>query len=245
MKKTPSPHPLFQQLAEPFSAELLFDQIPDIVFFIKDSRGCYLQVNHTLVKRSGKRSKADLIGYTPADVLGERLGKRYASQDQRVLSSGEQLQDELELHTYPSGQVGWCLTSKFPLWGERNKIVGLAGVSRDLKLPDVSSEAFAHLAEALDFAEHNLARPPSLAQLAERADMSVYQLDRRMKQLFGLSTGRWLLKTRLDYARRLLLETDRQIADLALDCGYSDQSAFTRQFKRATGQTPSEFRRMA
>jgi AraC-like DNA-binding protein len=235
---------LFEQFAEPFTAEALFDQMPDIVFFIKNAEGCYVCVNHTLVRRSGKQSKSALVGRTPSQILGESLGKGYEAQDHKVLKSGQQLLDELELHVYQSREVGWCLTSKLPLLGRGGQVIGLVGISRDLKVPDVSSVNFGHIATAVEYAEARLANPPTLAQLAAVASMSIYQLDRRMKRLFGLSTGQWLLKTRIDHAGRQLHETDLAIVDIALNSGYTDQSAFTRQFRRTTGQTPSEFRHL-
>ena len=235
---------LFARLAEPFTAEPLFDQLPDTVFFIKNAAGQYVCVNDTLVQRCGKRDKSELVGCTPVQVLGESLGRGYELQDQKVLRSGRQLLDELELHVYQTRDVGWCLTSKLPLAGKSGDIVGLVGISRDLKLPDVTSEDFEHIAAAVEHAEARLSEPPALAELASVARMSVYQLDRRMKRLFGLSTGQWLLKTRIGHAGRHLLDTDLPIVEIAHDCGYRDQSAFTRQFRRATGLTPSEFRRL-
>ena len=47
----------------------------------------------------------------------------------------------------------------------------------------------------------------------------------------------------MDTALRRLRETADPIAMIALDCGYSDQSAFTRQFKAAVGLTPQQYRR--
>ena len=235
---------LFELLAEPFTAEAMFDLIPNIVFFMKNAAGCYVCVNHTLVKRSGKQSKSELVGCTPSQILGARLGKGYEEQDRKVLDSGRELVDELELHVYQTRELGWCLTSKLPMLGKNGEIVGLVGVSRDLKMPDVTSNDFAHIADAVEYAETHLAESPTLAQLAEAASMSIYQLDRRMKRLFGLSTGQWLLKTRIHHAGRQLLETNLPIVEIAMDSGYTDQSAFTRQFRGATGQTPSEFRNL-
>jgi AraC-like DNA-binding protein len=40
----------------------------------------------------------------------------------------------------------------------------------------------------------------------------------------------------------MLEESDRSVADIALDCGFYDHSAFTRAFRSATGRTPTEFR---
>ena len=48
---------------------------------------------------------------------------------------------------------------------------------------------------------------------------------------------------RIDAAARLLLESDRTVADIAVECGYCDHSAFTRQFRSATSLTPTEYRR--
>lgn len=233
---------LFEQLAEPFTAEAVFDQMPDTVFFIKNAAGRYVCVNRTLVIRTGKTRRSELIGCTPSEVFGEDLGKDYETQDRAVIRSGQRLLDQLELHVYQPHELGWCLTSKLPLLGNDGKAIGVVGVSRDLTMPDVASIEFQPIADAVAYAEARLANPPPITKLAEIAALSVYQLDRRMKRLFGLSTGQWLLKTRIDRASRLLLESTLVIADIALECGYADQSAFTRQFRRTTGRTPSAFR---
>lgn len=235
---------LFGQLREPFTAEALFDQMPDIVFFIKNLEGCYVSVNQTLVERCGKRDKSELIGRTPSQVLGAHLGRGYEAQDQRVLKSGQQLLDQLELHVYRSREVGWCLTNKMPLLSRPGSVVGLVGVSRDLKMPDVTSEDFEHISDAVHYAEAHLAESPSNSELAEIACMSPYQLDRRMKRVFGMPMGQWMLKTRISRAGRQLVETESPIVEVALDAGYTDQSAFTRQFRRTTGLTPSDFRKL-
>ena len=235
---------LFSRLDQPFTAEALFDQMADIVYFIKGADGCYLCVNQTLVSRCGRSHKSELLGRTPSQVLGERLGKSYESQDHRVLRSGLTLADELELHVYPSGEVGWCLTSKLPLRATGGAIIGLVGVSRDLRTPDTRSEEAAPIAAAVRCARRRLANPPGLRELAAVAGLSIYQLDRRMKRLYGLPTGQWLLKLRISHAGQQLRDSELPIAEIALNAGYADQSAFTRQFRRTTGLTPSEFRRL-
>jgi len=244
MSTLPTKNAFFRLLAEPFTAEALFDHLPDIVFFVKDRDGRYLVVNHTLVERSGRRHKAELIGKRPSEVLGETLGRGYERQDQSVVQSGEALVDQLELHIIRSRDLGWCLTTKMPLSGGNGSIAGLVGVSKDLRLPDMSSSDFEHIAEAIAFAEQNLARRPSIRELAGIAGMSVFQLDRRMRRVFGLTTGQWTLKTRISHASRLLAETDMPIADVAFEAGYSDQSAFTRQFRRSAGLSPSQYRKL-
>ncbi len=231
-----------QQLSPPLTGEELFDHLSDIVYFIKDAQGAYLIVNKTLVARCGVANKTALIGRTAAEVLRKPLGDRFAAQDARVLGTGVPLLSQMELHVYPSGDVGWCLTTKLPLRDRRGTVVGLVGVSQDLRIPDVATEEYLQVASAIAYGEEHLSSAPSVDELARVANMSKYQLDRRMRHVFGLATGQWLLKIRLDAAQRLLQQTEQSIASIALQAGYTDQSAFTRQFRRSTGLTPGEFR---
>ena len=235
-------HELLGQLESPFTGEELFDHLSDIVFFIKNAKGEYLIANTTLVTRCGLHGKQDLIGRTASEVLRPPLGDRFFDQDQQVLKTGDPLLSQLELHLYASGEVGWCVTTKLPLRKHGGQVIGLVGVSQDLRLPDYEANEYKHVAAAIDYGERNLSKRPSVDRLAAVAGMSRYQLDRRIRHVFGLTTGQWLIKIRIDLAQRLLSETDTPVAAIALKAGYSDQSAFTRQFRRATGLAPREYR---
>ena len=112
-----------------------------------------------------------------------------------------------------------------------------------MRSADRHNSEYRNLQSVITYTEEHLADPPDIKTLSNIAGMSAFQLDRRMRQAFGLSTGQWVLKQRLDLARKELAETDTPIAEIALNAGYRDQSAFTRQFHRATGLTPSTFRR--
>lgn len=230
------------RLASPLTGEELFDHLNDVVYFVKDISGAYVIVNRTLVKRCGAKSKQMLIGKTPRQVLGESLGRLFEEQDLRVLSTGRPLLSQLELHLYPDNVIGWCLTTKLPLRDRAKKIIGLMGVSQDLRLPNVETQEYQQVAEAIQFAEERLETPPKISEMASRAGMSIYQLDRRIKHVYGLTTGQWLLKTRIDRAQQLLQESPLSIAGIAGEVGYADQSAFSRQFRSATGFTPRAFR---
>jgi len=49
---------------------------------------------------------------------------------------------------------------------------------------------------------------------------------------------------RIDYARRKILTSHEPLVEIALSAGFADQTHFTRSFKRITGRTPTEFRRI-
>lgn len=223
--------------------EALFDQIEDTVYFLKDSSGRYLSVNQTLVKRCGRHSKAGLIGSTSKDVFPEPLGRIIFDQDQHVLQSGKGLQSKLELHLYADGREGWCLTWKEPLRNDDGTVVGLSGISRDLRQESSQQVDFASLSLVLDHIQKNFDEPLRHPKLASLAGMSRYQLDRRLRALTGLSVGQYITKQRISHACHKLRHTSEPISTIALDCGYSDQASFSRQFRQSLGLSPQQYRK--
>ncbi len=221
--------------------EPVFDAMPDVVFFVKDADARYVLVNRTLASRCGFKEKAALLGKTAEDVFPRRFGRIYTAQDKAIIGVGNQMLDQLELHLYPGRQPGWCLTCKQPLRDASGKVVGLAGISRDLKADESSHPAYSRLAAVVQSIQENYVQPLNLKQLAAMADMSVAQLERYFHKVFHLTPRQVLLKTRLDAATALLVSHDK-VTDVAARCGYTDHSAFTRQFKATVGVTPTEYR---
>jgi len=234
---------LFSQLAEPIVVEALFDYLPDLVFFVKNHRGEYVIVNQTLVERCGRREKRELIGRRANEVFPSPMGETYAVQDKRVLGTGEGILNQLELHFYPSGAPGWCLTNKLPLHGRGGKVVGLVGISKDLLGSDQRTEDYSPIATVIHYINAHYDEPLRVPDLAAKARLSEYQFEQRIRKIFQVTAGQLIQKTRMEHAIRRLRETEDQIAVIALDCGYSDQSAFTRQFRQTTGLSPSKYRR--
>ena len=232
-------------LARPFCGDELFDAVADTVYFLKDAQGRYAAVNRTLVERVGARRKEDLIGLAAEDAFPGPLGRRYGAQDRALLAGAAPLQGELELHLYPGGREGWCLTWKQPLYAASGAVAGLAGLSRDLAPAHFAPVEGAKLAAALRHAQAHLDQPLRIPALAARAGLSAFQFDQRVRALYGHSAGQYLTRLRMDRARERLARTAAPIREVALDCGYSDQAAFTRQFRRIVGLTPMQYRKRA
>ncbi len=236
----------FENLAEPFTGEALFDYLEDTIFFIKNAHYEYVAVNHTMASRSGLGEKEALLGRTASALFRAPYGDQFEDQDRALLKSGTPLLGELELGVYPGGMMGWCLTTKIPLLDKAKRVTGIVGISRDLPMiPSSSAEEVQQISTAVHFIESHLDEPITVPQVAKVSQMSTYQLDRRMKLVYGLTTSRWILKIRIDRARSLLTQSDDDIASIAIDVGYADQSAFTRQFRRVTGYTPSDYRNLS
>jgi len=81
-----------------------------------------------------------------------------------------------------------------------------------------------------------------LETLAKRAGLSRFQALRAFKQRYGLPPHAYQLCLRIHHARRLLLE-GVTAADVALRCGFADQSHFNRHFKRFNAVTPMQYAR--
>jgi PAS domain S-box-containing protein len=234
---------LFSQLAEPFTGEALFDCLGDLVFFIKNVRGEYVLVNETLVERCGLREKRELIGRRADEIFPPPLGQNYRAQDERVLKNGVAIRRQLELHTYPSGARGWCVTNKLPLRDRSGRVAGLVGISKDLQVANERGEDYFRIAKVVQRIQSHFDEPLRVAELAAQAGFSAYQFEQRVRKIFNLTAGQFIQKVRMENAVRQLRETDAAIATIALECGYSDQSAFARQFRQATGMSPAEYRR--
>lgn len=223
-----------------FAVEL-FDRLPDVVFFAKDTAGRYAAVNRTLVQRLGLREKAELVGRTTLDVFPPPLGERYLAQDLAVCRTGREISDLLELHLYPDRVEGWCITCKVPIRSAAGRVIGLVGTSRDVHSPAAES-SMGDLAGAVLHIREHLDRPLRVADLAALAHLSEYRFSRRIRALFGLTPAQLVIKARIDAARAMLQATAAPIGEIALACGYCDQSAFSRQFKAAVGLTPAQYR---
>ena len=225
--------------------ERTFDGLADVVFCVKDLDGVYRSVNLAFVERMGAGDKSDLIGRTAADLFEPPLAETFEHQDATVLKSGRPLVDRLERIAHFDGTLGWFLASKYPWRDRAGKIVGLIGISQALNWPRESDVEIANLRRLVESIHDNLDQPLRTDRLARQIGLSSIQLDRRMKRVFGLSTKKFIMKCRLEKATRQLESTDHSISEIALACGFHDQSSLTRHFRAATSDTPARYRRQA
>lgn len=94
-----------------------------------------------------------------------------------------------------------------------------------------------------DWMTEHLAEEFSLARLAEQAGMSEFHFNRLFKRATGMPPSRYLIKLRLDAARRLLRETKKSVIEIANEVGYSNPSHFAQLFRKESGLSPSDYRR--
>jgi signal transduction histidine kinase/DNA-binding response OmpR family regulator len=82
----------------------------------------------------------------------------------------------------------------------------------------------------------------SVNEIAHELGMSRVQVYRKVKALLGFSINEYLVTVRLKKAKYLLLNTDKSVAEIALEVGFSSPAYFSTIFKNKVRQSPTEFR---
>jgi AraC family transcriptional regulator, glycine betaine-responsive activator len=103
--------------------------------------------------------------------------------------------------------------------------------------------ANAKLIAAIGRMEQSDDEPQAVREIAAAVDLSPRQLERLFAKYLRSSPSRYFLKLRLDRARAMLLESTKPILDVALACGFSSASHFSRCYRAAYGHKPSDERR--
>ena len=218
----------------------LVEGLPQVMAAAKDAEGRYLYVNRGFADRVGRRSR-DVLGLSVGDLFAPELAASYAAQDAVVLRTGSPLSGHLELIVRSDGRLGWYLTSKSRLMDDEGRVLGVAVMSVDLQ--SQMDSAHSGLAHALDAVRESIAYPWRIAEIAELAGLSTTQLERLCRRTLGMSPRGVLQRLRIEHAVGLLSSTDLTAGEVAAECGFYDQSSFTRQFRAVLGLTPGAYRR--
>jgi AraC family transcriptional regulator len=90
----------------------------------------------------------------------------------------------------------------------------------------------------------HLVRPLPILELARLARLSPSHFARAFKASTGVSPHAFVMRERIEQAKRLMLETQTSLCEIALICGLADQAHLTRMFRRVTGMSPAAWRRL-
>jgi AraC-like DNA-binding protein len=99
------------------------------------------------------------------------------------------------------------------------------------------------LSEAVDLVHAEFQSALTVRGVAERVGIGAATLARGFRRHRGESIGDCVRRLRVERARRLIEEGSHELAAVALEAGFADQSHFTRIFRRLTGATPGAYRR--
>ena len=222
----------------------LFEYLPEVYVYAKDREGRLVAANRALVAMRGLSDEREMIGLTDFDLHPRHLAERYVAEDRRVMESGRALPNQVWLIPNEAGGLTWYLSTKVPLSGNSGEVVGVAGMLRDLRKFETAYRPYQALDAVLRHVLDHYAERIDVPELASMAGLSVSQFDRRFKALLRMTPREYVLKVRTDAAVHALVTTGRSVAEIAVDCGFYDQSSFGKQFRKRMGMTPGEYRRV-
>lgn len=222
---------------------MLLDSLPDASFFSKDRQSRFRRVNRWFLRLHGCTDAAEMIGKSDFDFHPPALAAEYVAEDRRVMESAQPIHDQAWFIPHHTGMPRWYLGTKIPLVTTRGSVVGIAGILRPIDQPGHAPHDYQRLTPALEYAVEHCRRSVSIPAMAKQAGLSTSQLQREFRRLFRMSPGEYLMRLRLQLARRQLTESNTAVGSIASACGFYDQSHFTRSFKKYTGLTPLAYRR--
>lgn len=160
------------------------------------------------------------------------------------LETKEQMQAQAPKEGAPMPPSVVVPVSPTSYWGVRNtKVVNDALPAARVKS---SSPMLApRLQRVMTFIDDNITLDLSVSTLAQVAGMSSFYFCRSFKQSTGITPHQFVLSRRMELARQLLLQEPMRLMQVAQKVGFTDQSQFTRVFRKIVGTTPSQFRRTA
>jgi AraC family transcriptional regulator len=99
------------------------------------------------------------------------------------------------------------------------------------------------LERVIDYMKANLTQDLSILDLATLTGMSASHFSRSFKQSVGFSPYQYLMQQRVERAKQLLKQQAISISDIALDCGFANQTHLTKVFRQMIGMTPKAYQK--
>jgi len=110
---------------------LLIDNVPDLMY-TKDTACHITLVNIADVQNMGVKLESEVLGKDDFAFFPKEMAEEFYADDKSVIETGQPLINKEEYTLNEFGQKRWFLTSKFPLRDQSGKIIGLAGIGRDI-----------------------------------------------------------------------------------------------------------------
>lgn len=221
----------------------LWDWTPDVHFFAKDRAGRFMAVNRASLQRHRLTSEDEIIGKTDFDFHPPSMAAAYVEEDRRVMEHGQPLPEQCWLVYDGSGIQRWFLSTKYPLFGHSDEVIGIAGLMRPLASSPFLHTGYSLLKPAVDQVLEHFPDKISILDLAKMVGLSVSQFERKFKEQFKITPTQFITLARLNAAKTLLAQSAESLGEVAHKCGFYDQSQFNRLFKRETGITPKVYRK--
>lgn len=221
----------------------LFEELPDVYFSVKNLTGRFVLCSSATLGALGLSREEELLGKTDFDIVPHEIAEHYQEADRTVFKTAKPVRNLVEPVPDAKGALNWFVTSKVPLFGVDGAVVGVAIAMRDHRQAGNILGPYQAMAGVIDYVYHHYSKAITLEELAEIADLSVRQFERRFKKLFHVSPLNYINHQRVRAAGIALRTTEDAVSLIALKNGFYDHSHFVRQFQKQLGMTPTEYRK--
>ncbi len=226
--------------ADTFKA--MFDTAPELCLNMKDLHGRFMALNRRNCEVSNIKDEWDVIGLTSADIFPAPYANAYMALDAEVRRTGRPLLNRIT--EFPTDKSrNFMVSNLYPLFDGGGKLIGTAHVYTVTSERAAEGHTFRSMRDVADYIMANLTSDLSIGELSRLAHMSPSAFKKAFATTFDISPGRYILTARINAARRLLETSNKLVSDIATECGFFDQSHFTRAFRQERGITPGAYRR--
>lgn len=220
----------------------LFQELPGVIFWVKDMEGRFVFVNQAFKEVLWLQGE-DILGKTDKDIYANDLAEVFMEDDVNIRTTGQAIRQKVELVTRRHGGVEWRTASKIPLRNFEGEIVGTAGISRKIEQAGSMMPSHRALDIVIQYVHDNVGKGLKVGEMAREMGVSVATLERRFKEYLGTSPSKFIQKARIARACELLLQTQMAIGEVAEKTGFVEHASFTRAFEKMMRMTPSSYRK--
>jgi PAS domain S-box-containing protein len=118
-------------LVERGQLQVLMEHMPDTIYF-KDVEGRYSRINRALAELYGLDDPAQAVGRSDFDFYPEEDARSYRRDEEEVMRTGKPLRDRIERCVLQGRRARWFSTTKVPLYDAAGRVIGIAGISREV-----------------------------------------------------------------------------------------------------------------
>ncbi|UAJ12518.1 helix-turn-helix domain-containing protein [Glacieibacterium megasporae] len=169
---------------------------------------------------------ADLI-VRPGEVLDDPVVRGLAAALESAFAAPERTNPLFLDH------LGWAFAAHCATFLEPQRATGIANGKLSVRQERLAKEMISA----------RLNGDITVTDLAAACGLSIAHFSRAFRRSTDVPPHRWLMMRRIDRARHLLQTTQASLADIALECGFSDQVHLTHAFTRNVGAPPGAWRR--
>lgn len=220
----------------------IFDELPGFVFFVKDIDQRYVAYNERLVEIFDVADASIILGKRDDEFMPPNLFKEILKDDLLVLETGESIINRVELVPRGNGFVDWSTTTKKPLLDINGKICGIVGVTRPFSQGTTSMMKNEELGKALETIHQSFRENLPISDLAASVNLSLSSFLRKFKACFNMTPKEYIRHLRIQEACHKIVQTTNSFAEISYECGFADQSHFSREFSKIMKEPPSSYR---